>query len=192
MGTLHYIIATLGPTWKFQLCFKSCKLTSWTTTWLWNVRGTSQPATHPPTASIIFLTSRKARKLKFSGCLVSVERVSGGCLKGVWRFLGRSLEVFWLVLPGYKKSVSDNFQQYPWQTLGNCTDSFDIAATTANLVNFKEEVICRTHPANSDIRIRPSCWEKKYIQYLYLLKYFYKDIHFLFSLANRLWKILMY
>ena len=26
--------AILGPTWEFQLCLKSCKLASWTTTWL--------------------------------------------------------------------------------------------------------------------------------------------------------------
>ena len=25
------IIATLGPTWEFQLCLKSCNLASWTT-----------------------------------------------------------------------------------------------------------------------------------------------------------------
>ena len=27
-------IATIGPTWEFQLCLKSRKLASWTTTWL--------------------------------------------------------------------------------------------------------------------------------------------------------------
>ena len=27
------IIATLGPTWEFQLCSKSCNLASWTTKW---------------------------------------------------------------------------------------------------------------------------------------------------------------
>ena len=26
-------IATLGPTWEFQLCLKSCNLASWTTKW---------------------------------------------------------------------------------------------------------------------------------------------------------------
>ena len=28
------VIATLGPTWEFKLCLKSCKLASWTTMWL--------------------------------------------------------------------------------------------------------------------------------------------------------------
>ena len=28
------LTATLGPTWEFQLCLKSCNLASWTTKWL--------------------------------------------------------------------------------------------------------------------------------------------------------------
>ena len=30
-------IATLGPTWEFQLCLKSCNLASWATKWLYCV-----------------------------------------------------------------------------------------------------------------------------------------------------------
>ena len=37
------LISTLGLTWEFKLCLKSCKLASWTTTWLKNVRETSHP-----------------------------------------------------------------------------------------------------------------------------------------------------
>ena len=34
-GVIHKkFIATLCPTWEFQLCLKSCKLASWTTSWL--------------------------------------------------------------------------------------------------------------------------------------------------------------
>ena len=61
-------IATLGPTSALLEILQTCKLDP-------NVAVKcpwDQPPTHPPTASIISLTSMKARKLKFTGCLVGV------------------------------------------------------------------------------------------------------------------------
>ena len=60
----------------------------------------SHPPTRPPTASIISLTSMKARKLKFIGCLVGVLRVFEGCLEGVWKVSGRYLKGVWRLLGG--------------------------------------------------------------------------------------------
>ena len=46
--SIKLLIATLGPTWEFQLCLKSCKLASWTTKWHDSATGT----THPPPALV--------------------------------------------------------------------------------------------------------------------------------------------
>jgi len=45
---LKTLFATLGQTWEFQLCLKSCNLASWTKEWHYYV-GVSHPPTNPPT-----------------------------------------------------------------------------------------------------------------------------------------------
>ena len=73
-------IATLGPTWEFQLCLKSCNLASWTTKWHDYATGTTHP---PPTPALVGNHSlMEPRKLKFGGCLERVWRVPGG---SVWK-----------------------------------------------------------------------------------------------------------
>ena len=41
---------------------------------------------------LVSLTSMKARKLKFAGCLEGVWKVSERCLEGVWKVSGRCLK----------------------------------------------------------------------------------------------------
>ena len=87
---LTHSIATLGPTWEFQPCLKSCNLASWTTKWHDYAMGTG----HPPRPS-----------WKWNLHIIQVWRVPKRCLEGVWwasaRYRG--------CLEGTKK-VFENFQ----------------------------------------------------------------------------------
>ena len=69
--TCHKVFATLGPTWEFQLCLKSCNLASWTTKWHDYVP-VDHPPTHPLDGLLVSHTYMVVRKLKFGGCLVDV------------------------------------------------------------------------------------------------------------------------
>ena len=71
-------IATLGPTWEFQLCLKSCNLASWTTKWHYFPTGIHPPhrlrnqPTHHPTGYMEFRNIILLRKVKFVGCVRGV------------------------------------------------------------------------------------------------------------------------
>ena len=79
-----FFIATLGPTWEFKLCLKSCNLASWATKWHdyipvdHHIDSATDPPhrlrnrpTHP-TGYFEFGNSISLRKVKFVDCVRGV------------------------------------------------------------------------------------------------------------------------
>ena len=92
-------IATLGPTWEFQPCLKSCNLASSTTKWHDYARGTGHPPTCPrPSWKWNFHAIQEAKIWGMSqGCVEGAQKVSVGRLwgiEGVWRVLRRCRRTF--------------------------------------------------------------------------------------------------
>ena len=74
---ITHFFATLGPTWEFQLCLKSCNLASWTTKWHYYV-GVSHPPTTPDNSKGLYTTLKGVCKV-----FGRLYKVSGRPLKCV-------------------------------------------------------------------------------------------------------------